>query len=439
MKIVRSAVFPIIVLILASVGFVSSHVAEQTAFSPFDEFVYLDYLAKVPTQGIVYTGDETGAEARNAISCRGVQYYGAYGEGCDTGFHNNDGKYPYDGGTGASIYAPLYFAITWAAAQPLTLLGVGLLDAGRFIGGLWLSLGTVGVYVLLRLLRIHRLSALGLSLVVLSTPAVLWASVYISTDAPTLGIAAAVGCVAVLVAKRRINLFWLPAISIVAVLFKVQNLAAVIVAGIALLVLGLLEALGPQSRASGRGFLTRLVTDKRVLGAILAVVSGAAAQVGWLLVRSANAVPGVPAAVVDSVRLPLSLQGLLDEVFRFLRTVGQTDAVPTTFGIVLTNTLTLVVIASVIGLIVEWQSRPATTTSLAVATLVAALLLGPALAMAVYLSAGFYFPLPARYGMALLPAFMACIALYFSRFSRTGPWVTLAIGGTVFAGAVLFA
>lgn len=439
MQVVRSAVFPIIVLILASVGFVAGHVSEQSAFSPFDEFVYLDYLAKVPSQGIVYSGDETGETARNAISCRGVQYYGAYGEGCNTGLHNTDSKYPYSGGTGAGIYAPLYFDVTWVVAQPFTFLGVGLLDAGRLVGGLWLSFATVGVYLFLRLLLIPKPTSLGLSLAVLATPAVLWASVYLSTDAPTIGIAAAVGSVTVLVARGRISLLWLPVLSVIAVLFKVQNLAAVIVSGIALIVLGVLETIQSQRQDSQRGFVARLLRDRRVIAAMLAVTAGASAQVGWLLVRSANAVPGVPAAVVDNVRLPLSATGLLDEVFRFMRSVGVTDAVPTAFGTLVTNCLTLLAIASVVGCLVEWKTRPAMTRSIALATLVSALLLGPALALSVFASAGFYFPLPARYGMALLPAFIACIALYLSRFSRTGPWAVLAVGGAAATAAFVVA
>ena len=128
-------------MLFASVGFVSANVVQQKQISPFDEYVYLDYLSKVPTQGFVRSGEETGDLARQEISCRGVQTYGLYGTSCDIGAASPDETFPYSGQTGADIYTPAYFAVTWVLAQPLVWTGVSLLDAGRLVGAVWLFLG----------------------------------------------------------------------------------------------------------------------------------------------------------------------------------------------------------------------------------------------------------------------------------------------------------
>lgn len=427
-KIVQSAIFPLIVLALASTGFVASEVVSHDQISPFDEYVYLDYLAKVPTQGIVRSGDETGEVARNEISCRGVLNYGAYGEGCNSGSHDDDATYPYNGRTGADIYAPLYFGITWAVAQPLTWLGIGLLDAGRLVGALWLSLGTMGVFLLLRLLRVNRMVALGLSLGVIATPAVLWATTYVSTDAPTLAVAAGMGCLAVCVARRRINIAWLPSVGILAVLFKVQNLAAVGVAAAAIVFFVLLESLRVRRQRSVGRMAVGVLRDNRVIAAIASVLLGVAAQAAWMSVRAWATIRGEEAAVVDSIRLPLSATGLVNEAFRFFQAVGATDAAPGAVGALAVGVLSFLAIAAVVGILAEAKSHPSSHIAVALATLLCGLLMGPALAVAVTGTVGFYFPLPVRYGLVLLPSFILTIGLFLSRFTRIGPWLVLSSG-----------
>ncbi|MDY7542786.1 hypothetical protein [Cryobacterium sp. 5B3] len=436
-RILRSSVLPFIVLILVSFGFVTVHATAHGPISPFDEYVYLDYLAKVPTEGLVRSGEETGDVARNAISCRGVLNYGAYGEGCNTGTHQDDKKYPYNGGTGADIYTPLYFAATWVAAQPLTWFGVDLLDSGRLVGGLWLALGLSLTYALLRLLRVDKAIALGLSLSLIATPVVLWATTYLSTDAPTLAVAAAVGCVAVLVARRRIHVAWLPAISAVAVLFKVQNLAAVGAAVVGVVAWTFMEAHRSERGGSRHPVVVRSLVDRRTIAAVVALIAGVGAQAAWLVFRVLATPANAKSAVVDSVRQPLSLTSLVTEAFRFLRSIGSTDAVANVLGVLTGNLLTILVIAALIGILIDWRSRPVAHTSVALAVLLAALAMGPALSLAVRASVGFYFPLPARYGLVLVPGFLAALGLYFYRFSRFGRSVVLGLGSLAALAALL--
>lgn len=436
-RIIRSRIFPFIVLVLVSVGFVSLHATENAPISPFDEYVYLDYLAKVPTQGLVKPGEETGEFARNAISCRGVLNFGEYGERCDVGTHQDDAKYPYGGRTGADIYTPLYFASTWVVAQPLTWLGVDLLDAGRLVGGLWLALGTSLTFTLLRLLRVNRPAALGLSLGMIATPVVFWATTYLSTDAPTLAVAATIGCVTNLVATRRLHPVYFPIVAAVAVLFKVQNLAAVGVGAVALLTWTVVQFIKARRESPARHSLALMAKDGRAITAVLALVAGLAAQVSWMVFRSLVTLPDVQDAGVDTVRLPLSLTGLVDEAFRFMKSIGATDMVPGAFGAFVANVFMLMAIAAVIGILVDSKSRPAAHFSVALAILVVTLTMGPALSLAVRFSVGYYFPLPARYGLVLIPTFVAAIGLYLYRFDGVGKWVVLAVGSLGAAAAIV--
>ena len=70
-----------------------------------------------------------------------------------------------------------------------------------------------------------------------------------------------------------------------------------------------------------------------------------------------------------------------------------------------------------------------------IATVFMVFMTGPALSLAVRLSEGFYFPLPERYGLVLLPALVTCAAILLNR-SAWAPWATFAIGASLLANAV---
>jgi hypothetical protein len=434
-RILSASALPFIILAGASIAFVSVQAPQHVEFSPYDEYVYFDYLTKVPTQGFVHSGEETGEAARNELSCRGVLNYGGFGEQCNRGSHSVDSTYPYSGETGADIHPPLYFALTWALAQPLTWTGVSLMDAGRLVGGAWLALGTIGLYVLLSLLRVPRWVAVGLSLFVIATPAMYWATTYISTDAPTLALAAGVAAVSVLVAHRRIGWAWLPLVSILVVLFKVQNLVAV---GLSCLALGayvLLDAKGKSAAGKAAFHVRGIFADARFRSAIAAAVLGIAAQAAWLLVRAQATLPGTEPFKVDTVRLPLTFSSIINEFFRFMWTIGSTGLSSGLLGILAANILGLVAIATTVGVVLDPRRHPRVQVVIASVTLVMALLMGPALAVAAFSAVGFYFPLPDRYGLVLLPAFVASVGLWLSRYSRAS-YAVLSIGSAFALAAI---
>lgn len=430
----RAAWFPIVALIVASVAFVGVHAPQHAQISPYDEYVYLDYLSKVPTQGFVRSGDETGELARNELACRGVIGYGTFGDGCNVGDHSTDTSYPYNGGSGADIYAPPYFWITWVLAQPFTWFGASLLEAGRLVGGIWLALGTSLLYLLMRRLRIPSLLALGIGLFVIATPSVYWANTFLSTDAPTLATASLLGILALRALRTGRGFLLLPVVAAVTVLFKIQNLIAVGFVGVALLAALLVEK-WPGRGAVGR-WLGGTVRDRRFWIAALTVLFGIIAQAAWLLVRSASTPAGQEAVKVDTVRLPLTTSSLVNESLRFISTQGTTGMSPGSLATIAGAAVSLFSIAAVLGIIIDGRRRPVGQRIIAWCTLGFALAMGPALVLATSSAVGFYFPLPVRYGLILLPAFLACVALWLDRFPRRGPAV-VAITGAVFALAAI--
>lgn len=439
-RLVRLLTSPILLLVLFSCAFVGIAVPDNARLSPFDEYVYLDYLAKVPSQVFVHTGEETGSTAREAIACRGIVNYGTYGDSCGSSTYASDDLYPYDGKTGADIYTPGYFAATWALAQPLVALGVGLLDAGRLVGMLWLSLGTTLLFTLMRMLRVATPIALGLSLAVIATPAVFWSATYISTDAPVLAFASALGIVGVAGARRRLPLLVLPVLAVVAVLFKVQNLAAVGIVCAALFLYRIVVAFRADPDSPGTTFghrLGRVLTDPAIWMSLFTVALAAAAQVAWLLFRAGEALRGSDGAIVDHVQKELSTGALFTEAFRFLFAVGAGGTSPTVVGPIVLACLSALAVAAMLGTLLKPGGIPASTVVIAGVTLGVALLMGPALSAATSIVAGYYVPLPARYGIVLLPAFVVCIGLYVNSVGKRGGVVIGGLGAVCALLAVL--
>lgn len=409
-------VSPIFLLALVSSSFVAVHVPQNTQISPLDEYVYIDYLSKVPTQGFVRSGEETGDLARSEIACRGVINYGTYGDPCGAPTHDSDSLYPYGGQTGADLYTPLYFATTWVIAQPFVAAGVGLLDAGRLVGMVWLSLGTCLLFGLLRALGTPRPVALGLPLLVIATPAIFWATTYISTDAPTLAVCAGVAWAGVAVYQRRLAVWWLPVLAVLAVLFKLQNLGIVGVVAVGLIVITIVDVSRRRSRAirGSRTWATGKIVlrDRLVWTSVVSVVAVFAAQAIWMVFRSGEALRGVVKAQIDSVQNQFSATSLLRESLKFVFTVGQGGASGNLIGIAVAALLTAASLAAIVGVLLKPQGVPASTVVVAGSTLAVALAMGPALVIATTLAVGYSVPLPERYGISLLPAFIGCIGLF---------------------------
>ncbi|PVG81413.1 hypothetical protein DDE18_18165 [Nocardioides gansuensis] len=424
-------------LLVASMVFSARHVSEHASMSPIDEFVYSDYYAKVLDHGVVRQGEKTGLFARRTMSCDGIRVAGPPPNQKACGQRNAGGEiYPLGGLTSADIYTPAYFLITRVAAQPFVWAGVGFLDAGRLVGGLWLAAAVILLYVALRRRGVAPAVAGGSCLVLAGSLPAYWAHTYISTDATALLAGAAMFLLAMEARRSRtLPLVLLVVAAGVFTLFKVQNLAAVAAAAIYLVLLAAYDA---RSAGSFAARLRAWLLDRRLLAAVSAVVVGVACQAAWLAVRAALAVGEV---ADHGVGLPFEPRYLFTDAFVFLPNVAAGALAPAVAGpygdsvYVLT---VMVIIGGGVGLLLA-RSSEAYDRLLALAGLLGCLLAGPALSLAIVVTTGQYVSLPPRYGMSLVPWLVGCFALLVDGRTRTAQVATVAFGALVWSLSLLLA
>lgn len=403
----------LVTLVAVSVALV---VSRQLPLSPLDEYVYLDYLAKVPDQGFVRTGEEVGAFARSVLECRGVAGYGPYGDGCGPSGLDNDALFPYGGRTGADIYSPLMFWITWVLAQPFVFFGVGLLDAGRLVGIVWGGVTVLAVYAAMRALAVPRALAVGAAAMLFATPIAFWSFAFISTDAAAIAFGAIITCVGVFVLRGRASAWWLLPLGIAGVLAKVQTIAALGVVVVALLIRALWVKQRRDGMGRGRALIAPFVVSAAAVGA----------QLVWSRIRAAETIATDSSLGIGSTDLPVrSLIGTLDSV---LLAIGRVDAASSTSQDIVTMIFAIVAPIG-IGVAILGLVRPDeldVARPLAVGALCIGVVLAPLLTLATYVMIGLYIEPPVRYGATLLPTFTVLAALPFSRFHRVAPLVAAA-------------
>jgi hypothetical protein len=421
-----------LLIVVASIAVVLVHVPKHTSVSPIDEYVYIDYYAKVLDKGVVLRGEETGAYAREYLACHGVRAIGVYPEAlCRTDGIGRDTAYPNAGVTSADLYTPLYFAVTRVLAQPLVWLGVELTDAGRYVGAIWLALGVILLYLTVRRAAGSRLLAGGVSLLAIGSLPAYWSNTYISTDATAILAGSLMLFVAVplLTEATRYRIIMLSGAAAVVTALKLQNLLAVGVVAVWLLGVALVDAWRTSTTARGR--LAAWIRDRRSIAALAAVAIGLIVQVLWVVIRAAVAVGPQPD---QGVGVPFSRKATFLESFKFLPGIANGALTPEAvgeFGIPVATILTVVIAAGVFGLAVRARSG-STDEVLGITVLGIAIVAAPLLAVANVIVGGFYFVLPARYGSALLPAMLLCAALLCHVGKRWVPPIIL------FAGALSF-
>ncbi|MCC2033399.1 hypothetical protein KEC57_14515 [Microbacterium sp. BWT-G7] len=427
--------FVSVFLVIASLGLVLWQVPQHEMVSPIDEYVYIDYLAKVPTQGVVHRGEETGDYARNYLSCNGVRTLGFYPESFCTDWQASDEEtMPNAGKTTADIYTPAYFGATWLMAQPLVLLGIDdITEAGRYTGAVWLAAAAVLLYLTLRRLRVDIVVAGSMGLLLIGSLSAYWSNTYISTDATSLFTGSLmVFCLTMFLRGSR----WVPWIFVVSAILltlaKMQNLMGVAAAAVALIFWAIADAFRRGRERGGRW--RSLIRDRRVVSAFSAVILSVVAQGVWAVIRNLIV---YDTRADQGVEAPLTMRALVEEVLRFFPGVAKGAIEPGLVGIgaeVAAAVMTWVVVAGVIGLIAV-SRRGSRSESFALATFFVALVSGPLLAIATVLMAGYYFYLPARYGMSLLAFFLVCAGLLFARSVWTR-WFSVAAAVVSYAAVM---
>lgn len=417
--------------VILSAIVVGVHVARQPKISYIDEYLYIDAVDKVPTQLVVRQGEELGELALEAISCRGIIAFGApAGAVCGEAERLPDEALPQGGMTSADIYPPFYAAITWASAQAIeAVFGIeDPVDAMRLAGAVWLAPALVLLYAAGRVAGARRPAAAGIALVMLGSMPVLHAHTFVSTDSSSLLAGALMAWLAMRFLAGRPALVGLVAAAVAMTLLKVQNLGAVVVAVAAILIGLALGRAGDDSSAWAR--LRSGVMSRTGIALGLALVLPVLAQAAWLIVRRAIAIGDAPE---QGLGRELSLVALMREATTFFYNAAGGSYGAGQIG------ADAVVLASLVGIMstagpfaaVTLGRRAASAAALGGGTILGMLVVGPALALATWVSTGEYVQLAGRYGMPMLPAALLCFAAVLGR-SRWSSWLLVAIG----AGAV---
>lgn len=430
-------------LVLASLGVAGTVTILHTeALSPVDEWVYMDYLYKLPSEGLVNQGEPIGEEALDIMACDGVKPYGPMGAPCG-GDYSDVSRFPFGGITSADAYTPIYFAITRVAGDAIHwVTGIDLVTSWRLTGSLWLAGGMLVFYGLLRQWNVRPINILGLGLAFIASPFAWWTYTYVSTDAPSFLLGAALLYFAVRYVRGQSSGWWLPALSLLAVLVKVTNILAVCLVALYLLAQWIAEF--RRSEWAGWRTLRDLEVKRHSLAlvgfAALSVAVATAGQIGWLAIRRALAV-GVPAD--QSIGVYLGGTELTSQLANFLpgtilsnvNISGSTGVAYTIPGYIVAP-LSWICVAGVIGAF--WSLRKNTTTApIVVAVAIAAALFAPMLAIVIQVTTGAYFPLPPRYGASVLAGFLLLAGI--SIHNRWASWALLGYGTALTTYVVLAA
>jgi hypothetical protein len=283
------------------------------------------------------------------------------------------------------------------------------------------------------MLRVPRWVGVGLNLAVIGLPVTYWSTTYISTDAPILAASAAIGCLAVRVWNGK-SAAWFVMVAALGALTKIQIAGAVGIAALALI----LGAAGIAHAAPAHTRWRSFIRDRRSWLAAGALVAAVAAEAAWLAFSSVERLKGAPAVQVDTTEQPLTISHLINEAFQFLFAVGAPGTERTAMALLTAEVLTVAsVVAVAAPFVIRRLNISGQTRVIAVSILVGALALGPMLSLSTWAQVHYYVPLPNRYGLVLLPAFLLSIGLMQKDASRTRTGILLA-AGAVSAAAAFF-
>ena len=409
-----------VALMVLAVVLVVLHVRAYTALSPLDELQHVDYLDQASRFDFVHNGERVGQLAMREQTCRTVDSPGFVSPPCKA----RDLKpvqFQEGGFNTASADPPTYYVLTGLAARTLVHLpGVdSLVTGGRLVGGLWLGLGLVGAYTLARRLGARADAAFGAVALLATTPVVLHASATVTSDAPALLVGALLFLAGLAVLERGASSWWLFAAAVLAALVKVSDLVAV---GAVFLVVLMAFRKGGGARPA-RGRLVR---------ALLALVVGAVLPtVLWTAVSATAATPQAGDNPMDQrFHVAALTWGQLSGNATATLTAVKGAYTP---AVLATPTVSLLAVALDLLLIVAlagaawFGTGRRSADDVARGTLAAMLLGGPGFVLLVYVGAHAYVPIPSRYGLSLLPAAAAVLAVVAARH-RFGGRALLGLG-----------
>ncbi|MBC7590377.1 MAG: hypothetical protein H7226_04945 [Salinibacterium sp.] len=405
----------LVVLVLVGMAVCLVNTAENpTHFSPYDEWVYYDYVTKVPTQLFVRQGEVIGEPALEAMACDG-DAFGPRGEPCTgpKGVYNEPNLYPQGGLTSADPYTPAYFVITWAAGKVIEFVsGATFLTSARATGALWMGSGLIMLFLLFRQFRLRNIVALGLGLAYVGIGH--FAFSYISTDAPSLLVGSTLAWLAVRFMRTGRGGGWLIAASMVGTWFKVTNLLAVGLVALTFVIYALMR--GKATAIDGIPRSRRLV----VYAALMAV-AGVVAELAWLGFRALERVGPSPD---QGISAPLSLRGLASGVFVFFFPREGAGGLSSN-AILLTAPIITLFMVGIFGWFLSARGSNL-NRAWSIAAAVSATLFAPLLTIAFQILLGTAAPVSPRYSAALAPIYLVGIGMIIR--NPVGAWLILAYG-----------
>lgn len=406
-----------IMLIIASFAFVFSNVAQHSeAFSPLDEWVYYDYVTKVPSQGFVHVGESIGTEALYRMSCFG-DADGPSGIPCDgpNGTYDDPSEYSFKGITSAAGYTPAYFWATWGIANSVsTLTGIDFFKVARATGALWLSAGMLFFFLAFTRLKIPKLVTFGIGLGILALPNTYYAFTFITTDAPTFFWGSLVIFLTIRFiqeGKGALLLFFASAIGFI---FK-GTLIFVIAFVIVLLIVALISKL----RITSSNFI-KLKLIPAILVALGMFVFTLVWNSIWAKFVAANAVGSSPD---QGGEVPFTPRPFLDGLFAFIPDL--TGGKSQNLMDYTSAPMSLIIIAGLVGFLLVSKGF-SFERMFGLTAIFCAILLVPAFVALYFLQSGYTVPIEPRYGIALTTALVAPVGLLPN--SKLGIRIILGIG-----------
>ncbi len=401
------------------------------ALSPIDEWVYIDYLHKLPDQGPPRKGEPIGPEALEHMACFGVTPYGPMGAPC-AGSYDDYSVFPFGGITSADAYTPLYFGVSIVVGEAFALLpGIDQLDGWRISSAVWHSASIIALVALLRYWRVPAGPTVAVSLLAIGSPYAYWTYSYVSTDAPSFLFGAALLLVASRLIRGEVGFLLLVVLSVLATLFKVTNLYAVGLAALVVLI-HFLFSLKRRIPSEARWWRDPVLL-RPLVGGMLASALALAAQALWLMWNRSTAVSELGAE--QGISIPLTSNEVLGQLANFLPgTIVSNVAIAgsTGYALPLPNFVTIplswMCVAGVVAALFLMK-RDDETKPVIVAVAIASVTFAPALAIAFESLMGSYFPLPPRYGAPILPGILLLAASIMR--NRVGPSLVIPYGAAL--------
>lgn len=396
----------LVILIAISLGYAGTvTVLHRENLSPVDEWVYIDYLYKMPNQGMVHEGETVGPQTLHALTCDGVIPGGRFQPHCGSVFSDMT-VFPNGGISSAAPYTPLYFATALVAGAAIHwATGLEDLTSWRLSGALWLAASMLVMYLLFRQWGVKWHATLALGLAFIASPFSYWTYTYVSTDAPSFFFGALLLYLAVGYVRGQRSGWWLPIVSVLAVLTKVTNIMAVELVAL-YLVIEFIRRQYQNRHGAESSFLKRVLgkqTGGLILFPVLALGASAALEMVWLKLVPVLAVSSARAN--QGVSSQLGVTKLLKEVINFLPGTITYSPIAQFLPSFAFTALNWIVIAGVLGAFFSLRLRKP-SSSVVIPIVIGAVTLGPLLAITLQVMTNSYFELPSRYGAPLLAGFL---------------------------------